>query len=106
AVADRAGDVDPAVREEGPVDRGPAEERDLHDGDARFHERVRGGAAEYRDLGRVGVGEDDDFEYALAVHSGGGADRHDRGHGGAADAAEPRGAAGDAAGEYRRRGGG
>ena len=84
ALADRAGDVDPPLRQEGAHHRGPAQERDLHHRHAGFHERLRGSAAEHRDLGRFGLGQDHDAEHALALHPGGRAHRHHRRHGRAA----------------------
>ena len=63
-----------------------------------FPERLRGGAAEHGDLGRLRLGQDHHAEHALALHSRGGAHRHHRGHRRAAVAAEPRGAAGNAPG--------
>ena len=55
AVADRAGDVDPPLRQEAAHHRRSAEERDLHHRHARLSERLRGGAAEHRDLRRFGL---------------------------------------------------
>ncbi len=93
ALADRAGDVDPALWQEAADHRRSAEERDIHARHARFSERLRGGAAEYRDLRRFGFGQDDDAEHAVPLHPGRRAHHHHRRHGRAATAAEPRGAA-------------
>jgi hypothetical protein len=72
--------------------RGPAEEPDLHHRHAGFHERLRGGAAQHRDFGRVRFGKDHHAEHALPVYSRGRTHRHHRRHRGAEPAAEPRGA--------------
>ena len=75
-----------------------------HHRHARFSERLRGGAAQHRDLRRFRLRQDDHAEYALPLHSRRRARGHHRRYGRAADAAAARGAPGDAAHEHRRRG--
>ena len=72
--------------------------------DARIPPRRRRLAAEHPGLGRHRRRQDDVPERALQLHLGSRAHRHHRGRRRADAAAAPRGAAGDAAGQYRRQG--